>query len=130
MAGSSDKRPKGASGSLEISAVIFQEDGTFVAQCLQYDLVAQASTIPDLHYELERVLAGQLAVSEELGLEPFAGFPPAPQKFWDMYEHAHLRLEGERSPFRLPRSSPLLHIIPTLKFAEPQRQKSGVMEPA
>lgn len=104
--------------AIAISAVLFQEEDWWIAQCLEYDLSAQAKTLPDLHYELERVLVSHLVVSAELGQDPFTGFEPAPQKFWDMYSQAQLSLAGQRHPFRVPQPTATPHIVPYLKIAE------------
>jgi len=101
-----------------ISAVFFQEeDGTWVAQCLEFDIAAQAKSVPELDYELQRVLFAHIAISVELNQRPFLGLNPAPQKYWDMFERG-MRLESRERPFRLPESIPLPYMIPRLKIAE------------
>jgi len=76
-----------------VHAVVFQEDGWWIGQCLEIDLATQARRLEDLPGELERLLAVQLAASAEAGIAPFAGLMPAPRRFWDMYERAKSRLE-------------------------------------
>jgi len=88
------------------------------AQCLEYDLVAQARTITELHYELERVLVTHVVASLELGREPFAGLGPAPQQFWDMYQQAELSLSSKRLPFRVPHPAAVPLIVPDLRIAQ------------
>jgi hypothetical protein len=73
---------------LKIRAVLFQEEGWWVAQCLDYDIAAQARTQADLLYELERILIGYLVISSEKGLRPFERLPQAPRRYWVMYEQA------------------------------------------
>lgn len=75
----------------EVSAILFEEGDWWSAQCLEYDIAAQARTLSDLLYEVERVLVSHLCIAEELGRKPFEGLEPAPQKFWDMYQKAHAR---------------------------------------
>lgn len=87
-----------------ISVLLFQEGERWSAQCLQYDIAAQAATLPELHYEIQRVLVGHMVVSKELGVDPFESLGAAPQKFWDMYLQSHLRVETESLPFRVPRT--------------------------
>jgi len=71
--------------SLSIRAVVFQEGGRWIAQCLEYDLCTSARS----RRELTRALASQLRLQIILDLakgnEPFQGLPRAPQRFWDMY---------------------------------------------
>lgn len=67
----------------EMDAVLFQRDpGEWVAQCLQYDIGAQASNPDDLIYELQRSLAGHVVIAQENGLEAFTCLPPAPEEYW------------------------------------------------
>jgi predicted RNase H-like HicB family nuclease len=73
---------------LKIRAVLFQEEGWWVAQCLEHDIAAQARTRDDLLYELERILVGHFFISAEKGKIPFANLPRAPRRYWVMYEQA------------------------------------------
>lgn len=110
---SEDARP------LSISAVLFQEsDGAWSAQCLEYDLAAQAKSLPDLRYEVERVVLSHVCVSLKLGREPFQHLGAAPQRFWDMYEEAKLRLESDDLPFRIPQRCSFPSVVPKLRVAK------------
>jgi hypothetical protein len=73
---------------LKIRAVLFQEEGWWVAQCLEYDIAAQARDQSDVLYELERILAGRCLLSASKGRLPFEGLPRAPRRYWVMYEQA------------------------------------------
>ena len=73
---------------LKLKAVLFQEEGWWVAQCLEYDIAAQAKTQADVVYELERILVGRCLVSSDKGCPPFAGVPPAPRRYWKTFERA------------------------------------------
>ena len=95
-----------------ISVVMFQEGEWWTAQCLEYDIAAQAKTVPDLYYELDRVLVGHLVANTELGREPFADIRPAPEEYWHMFTEAKLRLQGDRLPFRMPPTVPA-YMIPS-----------------
>jgi hypothetical protein len=113
----------GKSQEFTVSAILIQEaDGSWSAQCLEYDITAHARTLPDLDYELQSVLASHIAISQELQQEPFSGLGPAPQIFWDMFERAKMRVESVERPFRLPRSPVFPRLTPKLKIAEPQPQ--------
>ena len=81
-----------------ISALLFQEEGWWSAQCLEYVIATQAKTLPDLHYELQRTLIGYFALAAELGTEPFENIEPAPKKFWDVFERSKTHVERSRSP--------------------------------
>jgi hypothetical protein len=101
-----------------ISAILFQEGEWWSAQCLEYDVAAQARTLPELRYELERVLTSHVLISLENGQAPFDGLKPGPQRFWDMYAAAKLRIEGDELPFRLPQAAAFPQIVPRLRVAE------------
>lgn len=103
---------------IAISVIAFQEGDQWTAQCLEYDIAAQARTLSDLRYEVDRVIISHIAASEEMGQEPFSGLGPAPREFWEMYEQAKLRLEREDMPFRLSEASTGIVVTPRLKIAE------------
>jgi hypothetical protein len=71
---------------ITVRAVLFREGDVWVAQCLEYDFAAQAKTRKRLQQELQNAIRTQIQMSEESGNEPFAGFAPAPEKYWRMYE--------------------------------------------
>ena len=100
---------------IDVRVIAFQEaDGMWTAQCLEYDIAAQAGTLPDLARELQRVLVSHFAISGEMGQEPFFGLPSAPDKFWRMYEEAEMLVEQE-----IGKSDPLPYrVAPRLKIAE------------
>lgn len=84
---------------LKIRAVLFQEEGWWVAQCLEYDIAAQARTQDDLLYELERILVGRIQISAAKGRQPFENLPKAPSRYWAMYEEAE-PVSTDPLPFR------------------------------
>lgn len=71
--------------SLSIRAVVFQEGGRWVAQCLEYDLCTSAGDRRELTRKLASQLRLQMMLDLTKGNEPFQGLPRAPQKFWDLY---------------------------------------------
>jgi hypothetical protein len=109
---------------IHIRAILFEDSGWWCAQCLEYDIAAQAKTVPALHDELERVLRSQIAVSLELGREPFEGLPRAPQRFFDMYQSARFRIEQDSRAKQQESANALPFGMPTMKLAE-YWQKAG-----
>ena len=71
--------------AIHIRAVVFQEDGWWCAQCLEYDIATQAPTISELKNEIERVLTIHVELALERGQEPFALLPKAPDRYFQMY---------------------------------------------
>lgn len=99
-----------------IRAVLFEEDEWWSAQCLDYDIAAQAKTLLDLHDELIRILAVHVAASTQLGREPFAGINPAPRRFWDLYESGW-RLESKPVRLSLAQGQSFPAIVPEMRVA-------------
>ena len=84
---------------IALRVVVFQEDEWVCAQCLEYDIAAQAKTLDDCLYQLGRLVVGHVAVSVEKGLEPFHGLKRAPQRFWDWFEQSKIPLAGALPAF-------------------------------
>jgi len=75
-----------------IRAVVFQEGEWLCAQCLEYDLVAQAKSLPQLARALERLIVGHIAVRLRQKQQPFRDLPRAPKKYWTMFRRSRLLL--------------------------------------
>src|SRR5580658_2996671 len=70
-------------GPIELSVLLFESpQGKWAAQCLEYDIAAQANSFSDIIYEFQRVIMSHLAFSHELDRKPFDGIEAAPDKFW------------------------------------------------
>lgn len=82
------------SNKVSVKVLLTQRGEWWVAQCLEYDIATQARSLPSLQKEIERVLAAHVAISADLGREPFAGLKPAPQKYWDMFSSSEMRVES------------------------------------
>lgn len=76
-----------------IRVVVFRSGEWWIARCLEYNLATQARRLEDMPAEIQRVLSLQITACQQRGVEPFAGFSPAPRRFWEMYERAKARLE-------------------------------------
>jgi hypothetical protein len=101
-----------------ISVLLLQEGEWWSAQCLEYDIATQARTLPELRNELERMLLHHVVLTLEEGKAPFKELRPAPQRYWDLFAAAKLRVEGDELPFRLPESVDFPPILPRLRIAE------------
>lgn len=71
--------------SLSIRAVVFQDSGRWIGQCLEYDLCTSAKDRKELTYKLVSQLRLQIALDLAKGRKPFQDLPRAPQRFWEMY---------------------------------------------
>lgn len=97
----------------KLDVVIFQRDEWWVAQVLQYDLGAQALSVDDALYEIERSIAGHIAICLENGVTPFSQLGPAPQVYWDKF-----KLAANRVTPTVPAFSALMPIpVPEFRLA-------------
>ncbi len=69
-----------------IRVIMFEEAGQWVAQCLEYDIAAQAPNLDSLNDRLEVTLKAELAESIERHGSPFAGINPAPERYQRMWD--------------------------------------------
>ena len=76
-----------------LRAVIFKRGEWWIGQCLEHDIGAEAKTLKQARYELERSIVAHIVVAVENQLEPFKGVPPAPDRYWKMFDEG-LRLES------------------------------------
>lgn len=93
---------------MKISVVLFERDpGEWVAQCLEYDIGAQANSLPNLFYELQKSLVGHVVISRENGQEPFQCLPPAPSRYWSKWQQEKATVVSPPTvPFRIPGTVP------------------------
>ena len=69
-----------------ISVVLYPHEGLWIAQGLEYDIVAQGSSSDEASKNFNKKFGAELAISMEVGdSSPLCGVPRAPQAFWDRY---------------------------------------------
>lgn len=56
-----------------LNLLISEEGEWYIAQGLEYDIVAQAKTIEDVIYEWQRLILSRICIGKELGIDPFEG---------------------------------------------------------
>ena len=88
-----------------LNIVLMEYPEYWSAQCLQYDIGAQAQSLDDVMYELQRSIMGHFAICNQLEVEPFSNLPAAPRRYWKLWDHAKTGVSSEPSPFRLPASA-------------------------
>ncbi len=69
-----------------LRVVVFRDGEHWVAQCLEYDIGAQAADIETLQSRFRVVLLAELSASLEANGKPFAGIDPAPEFFHNLWE--------------------------------------------
>ncbi|MGR4000361.1 MAG: hypothetical protein OD811_01005 [Alphaproteobacteria bacterium] len=100
-----------------LRVIILQEDGYWIAQCLEYDIVAQSKSPEKLRNAFGLALAAHVAVRLHHNQELFEGVPEAPRKYWELFESAQVKMEAKRPAFSVAEDSPL-DIMPFVETRE------------
>src|SRR5262245_11805331 len=102
-----DHRMNMTSDKISIRVIMFQDDGLWVAQCLEHDIGAQAPDVDTLMSRLEVVLTAECKESVERNNEPFAGIDPAPERFHQMWERRARSVEMSPAPWMTGSARPI-----------------------
>ncbi len=70
----------------KLRVVILKEGDTWIAQCVEYDIGAQAKDLDELQSRFEAVFEAERAESVRVHGEEFAGIEPAPTLYAEMWE--------------------------------------------
>ena len=77
----------------KIRVVLFErEPGVWIGQCLEYDIGAQAASLGELLYNVQRSLAGYAAICVERGMEIFSDLPETPREYHELWQRAAARV--------------------------------------
>lgn len=87
----------------ELNILLLPDGKLWTAQCLEYDIAAQGTTIQEAISEFSKVLTFEVAYSHERGLAPLHDIPAAPQYYWKLFEEVGEPVipRSKPSPFRL-----------------------------
>jgi hypothetical protein len=88
----------------QIRVLVFQDSGKWVAQCLEYDIGAEADDIDTLGDRLIVTLKAEVNEAAAKKTPPFAGIGRAPERFFAMWEH---RSRSVPAPWMRERHKPL-----------------------
>ena len=102
-----------------IRAVVFQEGEWLCAQCLEYDLVAQAKSLQQLSKALQRLIVGHVAVRLRHKQQPFRDLPRAPEKYWAMFRRSRLTLPAPMFRLGALKSHGIVVAPPQIRIAAP-----------
>jgi len=95
--------------SFSLSIFYYQENTTWVAQCLEYDIVGHGKSLDDALDSFQRVFLGQLILDVKNNRNPLETTPKAPKECWDQFDMAK-RLQ-DRKPFYFPEEMLPAYII-------------------
>lgn len=73
---------------LALRVLFFKRTYFWVAQCLEYDIVAQGKTIKEAQESFERVFVSNICINLENGIVPLSQFKKAPEKFFDIFKQS------------------------------------------
>lgn len=86
----------------KIRVIAFKEDDLWVAQCLEYDIGAQAPDLETLNLRLRLALMLEAKESEKNNGEPFSGIEKAPQHYFDLWDKRagdfNPKTDGDNAP--------------------------------
>lgn len=109
--------------SLRLRAVLYREDGLWVAHALEMDLIGTGTTESAALRELRGNVEAQLSFATQEGINPFR---PAPQEFQSLWEETNLAAIGlGRAKAKAPNQT-----TRCLEWSESQvsRMKSNVFQ--
>jgi hypothetical protein len=84
-----------------VSVVLYPEEGSWIAQGVQFDITARGRTPTEASERFNDKFGAELVISMEVGEEPLAGIGPAPKEFWEMYERAKMHASIDDAQIRL-----------------------------
>lgn len=76
------------SDKIRINAVAFQDGDAWIAQGIEYDIVALAHDVRDLPDAFSRAVMENICITEHLGRAPLQGIKAAPEHFRQLFENA------------------------------------------
>lgn len=92
----SAKAPNG--DETNIRAIIFREGDVYVAQCLEYDISAQAPNIDALLERIEMTVHAEFASCEERGKDARECICPAPHYYDTLWNTKSLKIQKVSVP--------------------------------
>ena len=79
-------------GMEKLRVVIFREEEMYVAQCIEFDIAAQAPTLEAVLDRLDLTVEAECQMSLEIGQTPFNGICPAPNHFHHLWEKGSMAI--------------------------------------
>ena len=103
---------------INVSVVLYQEGTVWIAQGLEYDVMAEASSLPEAHQRFAAKVASEIVMALEA---PFTAVGPAPQKFWKMFQDSGVCVNAEEPPFRITGDGTIPRILSRMKVGQLDR---------
>ena len=104
---------------IALSVILYQEDGHWVAQGLEFDITAQGKSPPDAAKKFGCKVGAELIMSLELEDDSLlSGVNPAPEQFWKMFRESEMEAQIERMPIRITEAPSAPRIQSRMKIGE------------
>jgi hypothetical protein len=88
--------PKSESNlSINLSAIVYQEDGAWIAHCLELDIVAEGENADDAIRSLVSLCDFQIKVAMEEG-DICSIFRAAPPEIWEMFSSGREKIIADK----------------------------------
>jgi hypothetical protein len=81
-----------------LRAIVFKEGNFYIAQCLEYDICAQAGDIDAVLDRLDLVIETEFELCCEKGAQPKDCIAPAPNYYHELWEKRSLNIERVAMP--------------------------------
>jgi hypothetical protein len=81
-------------GVISINAIAYREGDAWIAQGIEYDIVAQADDVVSLPDAFTRAVLENIHITEHLGRQPLQGIKSAPMRFHEMFEAAKVEVRA------------------------------------
>jgi hypothetical protein len=79
---------------ININAIAYKEGDAWIAQGIEYDIVAQAGDIISLPDAFTRAVMENICIAEHLGRNQLEGIGSAPSHFHEMFELAKVEVRA------------------------------------
>lgn len=81
-----------SSDKIQINAVAYREGDAWIAQGIEYDIVAHALDVLELPDAFTKAVVENICITRHLGREPLAGIKPAPKRFRSLFKNAGIEV--------------------------------------
>ena len=98
---------------IQVNAIAFKEGDAWVAQGIEYDIVAHAAEITSLPEAFARAVLENMCIAQHLGRASLEGIKPGPDRFREMFAEATLEMRSVRKPSRPPGPEVAVRVLET-----------------
>jgi hypothetical protein len=96
-----------ARDTVEISVVIYPQDGIWIAQGIEHDIAAHGENPVEASERFNDRVRAELVVSLDLGdAKPLSGIERAPTRFAEMYRRAKMQIVDKDVSFEIADGTP------------------------